>query len=383
MSSTLAERPLASPTADSPATAVLHLINGEHFSGAERVQDLLAGALPRFGYSLGFACLKPGLFASHRQHRESALMTTEMRSRFDVSVAKQIAEFARRGSYRLLHAHTPRSLMIGCQVARRTGLPLVYHVHSPAGRDSTRTWWNRFNLWLETRNLQRAARLICVSSSIAYYMSRHGHSIEKIRVVPNGVPQQAFLQRNRPAGQWTIGTIALFRPRKGVEVLLEALALTKRQGLSAKLLAVGPFESDEYERQVRQRVEKLGIEELVQWTGFCHDVDARLREMDAFVLPSLFGEGLPMVVLEAMAIGLPVIASDVEGIPEAIRDGQDGLLFAAGDAQDLHARIDDLTRGRCDWSAMRQSAWNRQRKCFSDVILAEKIARVYDELLQQ
>ena len=73
-------------------------------------------------------------------------------------------------------------------------------------------------------------------------------------------------------------------------------------------------------------VEKLGVGDAIEWTGFTQNIAAELRVMDLFVLPSLFGEGLPMVVLEAMAAGLPVVASRVEGVPEAIRHREEGLL---------------------------------------------------------
>ena len=72
------------------------------------------------------------------------------------------------------------------------------------------------------------------------------------------------------------------------------------------------------------------------------DIHAELRKVDLFVLPSLFGEGLPMVVLEAMAAGLPVVASRVEGIPAAIRHGADGLLVEPGNSDDLRSAIEEL-----------------------------------------
>jgi glycosyltransferase involved in cell wall biosynthesis len=382
MKSALVQSPSQSKQQPARLTSVLHLVNGQHYSGAERVQDLLAGALPRYGYSVGFVCLKPGLFSQRRRHRDVPLLNAAMRSRLDLSVVRRIAEWVADGGYRVIHAHTPRSLWIGARVARRIGVPLVYHVHSPAGRDSTRTWQNRVNLWLENRLLRRAERLICVSSSVARYMAAQGHPAEKIRVVPNGVPVNELHDRPPPSPPWTLGIVALFRPRKGLELMLEALARTRRQGApSFRLLAVGPFESSEYQSHILRLAATLQVEHLIEWTGFCGDVDAQLRRMDTLVLPSLFGEGLPMVVLEAMASGLPVIASEVEGIPEAIRDARDGLLFAAGRAEDLYSKIDQLIRGQFDWEALRQSAWRRQRECFSDASMAEKVGLIYRELL--
>ena len=103
--------------------------------------------------------------------------------------------------------------------------------------------------------------------------------------------------------------------------------------------------------------------------------------MDLLVLPSLFGEGLPMVVLEAMAAGVPVVATRVAGTPEAIRHGHDGVLVSPGDAEDLAGAIADVVDGRYDWSALRANAVARHARHFSDRAMAEGVANVYRELL--
>lgn len=360
---------------------VLHLINGEHYSGAERVQDLLALRLPEFGFEVGFACLKPQRFESLRRSR-SPLFNVGMRNRFDWSCAARVAQIAKGAGYQLLHAHTPRSLMIARQVARKLDLPLIYHVHSPVGRDSTRSFKNRINQWTETWNLRGVDRMVCVSQSIARYMQALGHAPHKIAVVPNGVPRSAQSRIRLSKGKpWTIGTVALFRPRKGIEVLLDAIGLLEQRGVSVSLLAVGPFESPEYEREIMDRVSRLHLGDRIQWTGFCKEVNAKLLEMDAFVLPSLFGEGLPMVVLEAMAVGLPPVASRVEGIPEAVRDGVDGLIFEPSNPEDLARKLESLISGQSDWEMLSHNSQTRQRESFSDVSMARGVADIYRELL--
>ena len=99
------------------------------------------------------------------------------------------------------------------------------------------------------------------------------------------------------------------------------------------------------------------------------------------ILPSLFGEGLPMVVLEAMAAGLPVIASNVEGVPEAIRDDREGLLVEPGLPQSLAGAIEDLTSGKLHYAAMSRAAQARHAECFSAEIMAQRVAEVYDDVL--
>ena len=361
---------------------VLHLINGEHFSGAERVQDLLAMAMPKFGYEVGFACVKPEKFPNVRESR-GELFETRMKSKFDVWCGGRVAKVFRDNDYQIIHAHTPRTLMIGRLAARKLNCPLIYHVHSPVGRDSERGLANMLNTKLETWSLAGVDRMICVSNSLAGYMNEIGHHKDKITVVSNGVAAIDDLPaRDLPGSRWTIGTMALFRPRKGTEVLLDALAILKKRDIDVTLRAVGPFETKEYESEVLAQVEKLGIGDMIDWTGFQTNVNEQLRKMDVFVLPSLYGEGLPMVVLESMANAIPVVASRVEGIPEAVRDGIDGLIFEPSNAEDLAEKLQSLIGDNKTWKSMSESAVERQRNDLSDISMARGVATVYDELLK-
>ena len=374
--------PTTSPLTAVETIRVLHVINGEHYAGAERVQDLLAKRLPALGFSVGFACVKLDLFDELRESRDAPLYRVPMWTRFDLRAAARVARIVRQEGYRLLHCHTVRTAMIGGIAARMAGVPMVYHAHSPASHDSTRRWMDRINGAIERLSLRRVSRVIAVSQALAEHIEREGFDPARITVVPNGVPEAVHLpDRARPGGCWTLGVVALFRPRKGIEVLLDAVAILRRQGVPVHLRAVGTFESPKYAAEVVLRARQLGLSEHITWTGFSRDVDKELQKMDLFVLPSLFGEGLPMVVLEAMAAGVPVVATRVSGIPEAVRHGQDGLLVAPGDPEALAQAIAGMVRGDYDWSALRVSAMARQAGHFSDRAMAAGVAAVYRELL--
>jgi glycosyltransferase involved in cell wall biosynthesis len=362
--------------------SVLHLINGEHFSGAERVQDLLALTLPEFGFDVEFACLKPDKFPAVRQSVNTPLHVMPMRSRFDVFSANQVVRLARKRNCKILHAHTPRTLMIGRLAAKKLKCPLVYHVHSPVGRDSAKSWNNKINTWIESWSLRGVSKMICVSDSLARYMLELGHAPEKLTVVRNGVAPIGELPRRLPPREtWTLGTMALFRPRKGTEVLLDALAILRDRQTPVHLRAVGSFETPGYEAEIMQHVDQLGIADMITWTGFQTNVNEQLGQMDLFVLPSLYGEGLPMVVLEAMANAVPVIASRVEGIPEAVRDGVDGLIFEPGSATHLADQIASLVGDQNRWERLSQNSREHQRVALSDRSMARGVADVYRELL--
>jgi len=361
---------------------VLHVINGEYYAGAERVQDLLAKRLSAFGFSVGFACVKLDLFGELRESRDAPLFDVPMWTKFDLRAAYRVARIVRERGYRLIHGHTVRTALVGGVAASLTGVPMVYHAHSPSSHDSIRRWADWFNGRIEHLSLKHVSRVIAVSQAMAEHIREEGFDPARITVVPNGVPTVPNLAlRSAPSGKWTLGVVALFRPRKGLEVLLESLGMMLREGLPVHLRAVGTFESPKYAAEISALARRLRLTEHITWTGFCGDVVGEMQRMDLVVLPSLFGEGLPMVVLEAMASGVPVVATRVAGVPEAIRDGQDGLVVEPGNAEELARAVGCVVRGEVDWSALRASALERQSQQFSDISMAEGVARVYREVL--
>jgi len=357
---------------------VLHIINGEFFAGAERVQDLLALRLPEFGYACGFVSLKDGVFDEHRRST-SSLDVIPMRSRFDLSIVGRIASLAKSDGYQIIHTHTPRSALIGRLVARKLGLPLVHHVHSPTQRDTESKLRNLANAFVEDHLvLPSATHLVAVSSSLGAYLIARGVNRNRFTVVPNGVP----VVREEPAWrppvhEWVIGTVALFRPRKGIEVLLHSLRELLDQGLPVRLKAVGTFETPLYEASIKTLVKELGLTDKVHWTGFSSEVHREMESMHVFVLPSLFGEGLPMVVIEAMSVGIPVVASRVEGIPEVISGSEIGVVVEPNDVASLTRGLKALVVGDLPAQSMARAAHARQMNHYSDLAMARSVAAVY------
>ena len=297
------------PTAEAPTSRsvrVLHVINGEHYSGAERVPDLLALNLPEFGFKADFACMKPGKFEPMRHAKQSRVADCRMKSRFDLTPVRRLARLIADEQYALVHAHTPRALFLSRLASAWAGVPLVYHVHSHTASDWINMRQNKLNSLVERFSLSRVAGVVAVSERLADYIRGQGVAPQRIKVVPNGVPTRGRLVERQPPGKtWTLGAVSLFRPRKGLEVIFESLAILRSQGLSVRLRAVGPFETPEYEQRVMAEVQRLGIVDLVDWVGFTQDVQSQLVQIDVFVLPSLLREGLPMAILEAMAAGIP------------------------------------------------------------------------------
>jgi glycosyltransferase involved in cell wall biosynthesis len=367
----------------SPPLRVLHVINGEHYAGAERVQDELALRLPHWGYEVGFACVKPARFPELRVAQSSPLFKFPMRSRFDLRPSIRLARLVRSERYALIHTHSPRAALVGCIAARMARVPMVHHMHGQTSSEVDRLWLRRFSATVERTTVRRAAT-IAVSASLYRHLRATGYGKQPVYLVPNGVPLRGELPPAASARDvWTIGTVAMFRPRKGIEVLLEAIADLRERGCPVRLRAVGGFETPNYEREAKQFADRLGLDGSVEWTGFRRDVNAELAAMDVFILPSLISEGMPLAILEAMAAGVPVIGTRVDGITDVVRDGIDGLLTAPGDRRDLASAIERIIRGDVDWPAIRAAAHRRQANEFSDHSMAAGVAAVYDKWISQ
>ena len=361
---------------------VLHIINGEFFAGAERVQDLLAFKLPEFGYECDFICLKEGCFGRYRKST-SKMDVFSMRSRFDLAVSKRIIEHVKNQNYQLVHTHTPRSALIGKKVAKALSIPLVHHVHSPTLRDTENKFKNLINAFIADKLvLPSADHLIPVSLSLKDYLLEHGVSERKITPVLNGVPivSSTPTWKAPESNSWIIGTVALFRPRKGLEVLLRSIKNLKVQGLNVKLKAVGTFETQEYEASVKQLARDLNIESSIEWTGFTSQVHTEMESMHIFILPSLFGEGLPMVVIEAMSVGIPVVSTAVEGIPDVLDHGNAGIIVTPNSPSSLSQGISSYITGKQDPLTTARIAHARQAELYSDTAMAKAVALTYQKI---
>lgn len=361
---------------------VLHIINGEDYSGAERVQDLLALSLGAWGYRVGFACIVPGQFAAVRRSKQAPLHETPMRSRFDLRPIARLARLIRREKYALVHTHSVRAALVGRPAAELAGVPLIHHMHCQTSTEVHRVWKSHFQAALERVALIGAAGIVAVSQSQREYLLRRGYPSHKTWLVPNGVPSRGALSRRRETSEdFVLGALAMFRPRKGIESLLEALAILRSQGLPVRLRAVGKFQTADYERQIRQHTARLGLEHAVDWVGFQRDVSSELARMDCLILPSLVAEAMPMSVLEAMSAGVVVVGSRVEGITDLVRDGETGLIIEPNDPRDMARVLAKLIHGEVDAQAIRAKAHQRQSNHYSDRSMAAGIARIYQSVL--
>ena len=362
---------------------VLHVINGEHYAGAERVQDWLAMRLPELGVKVGFACLKPDRFPAMRHSQSTVLVSVPMSSRFDIRPAWRLARIVRAEHYDIIHTHTPRSAMLGHLASRLANVPHVHHVHGHTASEVGNGLLKNVAAQIERLSLSRAAAIIAVSPTAAEYINHWGVPKQRIHLVPNGVPRRKLpTNRQSPQGVWTLGLVALLRPRKGLEDLLRAIAILHQQKTPVRLRVIGRFESPQYQAEMEKLAAELGIVDLIEWRGFRQDIDAELDQLDVAMLPSILPEGMPMAVLEAMAAGVPTIGTKVDGISDVIQHGQNGLLVKPGEPRELANAVSDIISRKHNWQSLRCNAIAAHAKQFSAEAMAVGVAEVYQKVLQ-
>ena len=194
---------------------------------------------------------------------------------------------------------------------------------------------------------------------------------------PFGARSPAII-RELDLGAPVIGSVAMFRGSKGHAHLLEAFAKVRAHRPGASLLLVGDGPRRAW---IEQFARDAKLSDAVVLTGFRPDVPALLGAMDCFALASTRTEGVPQALLQAFAVGVPVVASRIGGIPEVVRDGETGLLVPSGSGEALAAAIlrvlDDSD------AAARRARFARAlvEQRFSHEASITRLLQLYDELL--
>lgn len=247
-----------------------------------------------------------------------------------------LARHLHRKGVRHLHNHFANS---SCSVAMLaseiSGIPFSVTMHGPAIFFEPR-WWRI------DEKIARARFVACISHfcrSQAMYFSDPAHW-DRLKIVHCGVTPSDFGRAGRGARGKHIICVGRLDPIKGMPLLLEALAAVKPDHPEARLSLVGdgPARAD-----LEAQAKRLGIAEDVQFLGYraAEEIPALLDQADIFALPS-FAEGVPVVLMEAMAARLPVVASRVAGVGELVEDGVSGFTIPPGDLESLIGRLDRL-----------------------------------------
>jgi glycosyltransferase involved in cell wall biosynthesis len=357
-----------------------------------------------WGFDVHFACA-PGPLVGGIEAEGFAYRPVPFRRGFNpvphLAAFRKLLDIAREGDYAAVHLHTPVASLLGRPAVRRAGAPLVlYTAHGFYFHEAMPAGARRLHIELERRAHRSADFLFTQSREDAVTAEREGIALPgRILAIGNGVDLSLFSPATEPApeqaavreefGFPAAGPMALMMGRvvreKGYGELIDAWAAVAQSLPHARLLCVGPTlesERGNYLPEARRRVVRSGLEGSVVFAGMREDIPRLLRAADLFVLPS-WREGLPRSIIEAMACGRAVVATDIRGSREAVVDGETGRLVPARAAAPLAEAMLEVMTNAPLRAAMGEAGRRRAEAHFDerDVIEAQRV--VYRRLFEE
>src|SRR5690606_14324138 len=356
---------------------VVHIIDRLPPDGAERLLcEVLRYRSDDFDYQV--LCLaEGGVFEPVIRAMGVPVTILGKRRGIDLRLVWRLWRWLRNSKPQIVHTHLFTADTWGRLVARLAGVPLVFStVHS------VNSWQGRVHRLVDRTLALFTTRLIACTAQVADKLhDQDGIDAARIVTLANGVDLQRFadvtpvdIERELDASgsaPW-LAVLGRLEPVKGQADLLECLALLREQGVGFRCVLIG--DGPEREALVEE-VAQLQLADRVFFAGFRDKVPAWLAAIDVLVMPSRW-EGLPMALLEAMALGKPVVAHEVGGIPDVVRDGQEGLLVPPHHPQKMMQALEKLLGDAVLREQMGSRALARVRANYS----AEALARAYEKL---
>jgi glycosyltransferase involved in cell wall biosynthesis len=363
--------------------AIAHVLSSYGLGGQERVALDLATSQTRLGHRVVAVSLAPEgpLAADFLRNGVRAESVLKREGGFDPTLAVRLAFHFRREGIQIVHTHNPQPLIYGALAARLAGARAVHSKHG-ANPDASRRV-----------GLRRAAAYLCDAfvavSRETEEVARANHEVadQKLVTIPNGIELARFApdatarvavrrELGIPEDAWLVGTVGRLAPEKDQALLVRAIAPTLGPDRHLALIGAGVEEE-----RLRAQIAALGPKAaFVHLMGARRDVPRVLAALDVFALTSVT-EGLPLVIPEAMATGLPVVATAVGGVPSVVDEGQTGFLVPVRDdarlAQALGQLAGDRARARAFGVRAREVALSR----YSAERMATAYVRIYHRVL--
>jgi glycosyltransferase involved in cell wall biosynthesis len=366
-------------------TRLLQITHDLHVGGLPRVVDTLCRTLDRDRFDVSVLCLRDIGPLGEALRDDLGIPVHKLREqadRPDHLAFVKIARFLRRHRFDVVHTHNTEPFVEGSLGALLARVPTLVHT------DHARPFPDRRRYMLaEFVAAQFAWRVVGVSEHTTQSL-RNWERLpsRKLVTVPNGIegarydqPVDEAAERAAlgiPATAPVLGFASRLVEQKGLIYLLRALpaVLQVHPDLTLLVAGEGDHEDDQLD-ELERTARELGVEGAVRFLGVRLDIPALLKVFDLHVLPSLW-EGLPMIILEAMAAGCPTVATAVGGVPAALEDGVDGALVPPRDPAALSAAILGLL---ADPERRRRYA-DRARAKFLRRFTAEAMTRSYEAL---
>ena len=307
---------------------VIHTIETAEPGGAEKILVQVAHGL-RDEFEPTGVVLQQGWTSGELEKLDIPVVHFPLVRSFDISWVRRMVRYIREHDISLIHAHEFTSNSYSVIAARITNTPIICTVH---GKNYYPDRYYRRFAYRRVAGL--ADEFIAVSNDLKEFVCGHINiPPARISVVHNGIDTRVFDNRlhdhkaargklDIPSSAYVIIVVAALFEMKGHKDLITALAGMAREKPDLFVLFVG---DGDYRQELQKLAAESGLREVIRFLGFRSDIPEMLSVSDLFVLPS-YSEGLPVSVLEAMAAGVPVIATDVGGLREVVRDGENAYL---------------------------------------------------------
>ncbi len=305
------------------------------------------------------------------------------RGPLDWRIVPRVLDVCRRENVSIWHGHDYKSNALGLLLRHFWPMRLVTTVHGWV-KHTRRT---PLYYAIDRACLPRYESVICVSEDLYSLCLKYGVRQDRCVLIENAIDTQQFRRsldlataKRRlgiPEERYVVGAVGRLSEEKGFDVLIRSVDRLLRQGLDVELRIAG--EGDQ-ERPLKRLIAELGREERIRLVGFQADTVPFYEGIDVFALSS-FREGLPNVLLEAMALEVPIVATRVAGIPRLIDHGVNGLLVDAGSASELADAVASMLGDSQLRSRLSLAARARIERDHSFEARIQKIRDIYDKLL--
>jgi glycosyltransferase involved in cell wall biosynthesis len=369
---------------------IVHLTASPFLGGPERQMLGLADNLPATYRSVFLSFAEHGrarpFLEEARRRGYTAIELRYNRPRL-YAVVRELVGHLRHLQADLLCCHGYKADLYGLLAARWAGVPVLAVSHGWTGA----TFKVRCYELLDKLCLHGMEAVVCVSAAQAVRVRRLGIPPQRVWVIRNALQAErlaavtpaaarAALQELCPQpGRLLVGAAGRLSPEKGFDLLVEAAAQVLREYPETNFLIFG---DGPLRAALARRITTLGLAERVLLVGFRNDLERLLPGLDLFVLSS-YTEGLPSVVLEALAAAVPVVATAVGGMPEVVTEGVHGFLVPPGRADLLAERIRCLLSDPCLRRLLGQQGQEHVRKEFTFTAQARRYEALFAQLVRR
>lgn len=371
---------------------IAHLVIGGDVAGGQMVALALARGARRRGDEVMFVSPGKGAFTELVSAEGYRVLFADVSRTFRLGDLRRLAALLRRERVDVLHTHTALAAnVLGRIAGRHAGVAVVSHIHIE-NHFRPQALARAVHRTLDNRTARLCARVVTVSDDTRASLVRQGYPERLVETVPNGIglggvaddlARRAAVREELglAADAQVVVEVARLCDVKGQRELIGATALLAESHPALRLVLVGRDleQGGAYEESLRRQATELEIDDRVVFAGYRGDAGAVMAAADVLALPSTI-EGMPLVVLEAMARSRPIVATPVGGTPEVIVDGETGLLVPPGDPPALAAAVRRLLDDPAGAERIGRAGRARIEERFSEEAMVARILAIYDEV---